>query len=221
MKDKRYALWIFVLILGWVSWARAQGNYKIEAAGAPPSSLPPAVQRALESDGTKVVNGQDTVCELWWSKSIPTVPNASTSPDIVYGNLGVGTFVGVIDFPAQSFDFRGQTIKPGLYTLRYALVPTDGNHMGVSTYRDFVLLSPVSADTHVDAVLSFGDLLKLSRQVTGTGHPAVMSLAPATADAKTLPILVQDDQGHSVLDVKLNGPQGFPFAIVVVGQYQG
>lgn len=225
---KRHAVGVLAILVAGCGLALAQGAFTVSTAGPPPSDVPAAIAGALLPQGTKVLNGQDTLCQMWWSKLVPTQAASGASPDVLHGNLAVGTFLGVVQFPKQTTDFRGQSIKPGFYTMRYALVPTDGNHMGVSTYRDFVLLSPLAADTDTTKTLSLDDLLKLSRQASGTGHPAVMSVAPASPSGTPFPGVFQDDSGHTVLEIHLTGKgangeanQDFPFALIVVGQYQG
>jgi hypothetical protein len=198
------------------AWAWGQGAYKIEPVATVPSDIPKALQDALQPQGTRVVGDKGAVCEVWVGKAV--AQGTGGNPDAVYPSLGVGTLVGVLHFPAAGSDFRGQTIKPGYYTLRYALLPQDGNHMGVNPYRDFLLLSPVAADTQIDKPLQPLELFKLSRQASGTNHPAVMSLVP-TAKGATFPSLGQDDQGHTLLQVKLGASGGdLPIALVVVGQ---
>jgi hypothetical protein len=197
-------------------WAWGQGTYKIEPVAAVPSDVPKALQDALRPQGTRVVGDKGAVCEVWVGKAVSQ--GTGGNPDAVYPGLGVGTLVGVLHFPAAGSDFRGQAIKPGYYTLRYALLPQDGNHMGVNPYRDFLLLSPVAADTQIDKPLQPMDLYKLSRQASGTNHPAVMSLVPV-AQGATFPSLGKDDQGHTLLQVKLGTTGGdLPIALVVVGQ---
>ena len=198
------------------AWAWGQGAYKIEPVATVPSEIRKTLQDALQSQGTRVVGDKGAVCEVWVGKAVAA--STAGNPDAAYPGLGVGVLVGVLHFPAAGSDFRGQTIKPGYYTLRYALLPQDGNHMGVNPYRDFLLLSPVAADTQIDKPLPPLDLYKLSRQASGTNHPAVMSLVP-TAKGATFPSLGQDDQGHTLLQVKLGtGGGNLPIALVVVGQ---
>jgi hypothetical protein len=201
----------------------AQGSYKVEPIGAAPSDLPQALRDALQPAGARHDNGQGAaVAEVWLNKSVAVQPSGAKSADIIYPTLGIGTLVGVLRFPNGGSDFRGQPIKAGLYTLRYAQIPQNGNHMGVSTYRDFLLLSLVSADTAIDKPLSFDALVQLSRQASGTGHPAVLSLAPAT-ETKAAPAAFQDDQGHWVLQVQVAGKspageQNFSLGIILVGK---
>jgi hypothetical protein len=129
-------------------------------------------------------------------------------------------FVGVLHFPSQGADFRGQAIKPGFYTLRYGLIPQDGNHMGVNPTRDVLVLCAVAADNDLGTPLKFDDLVKLSRQASGTPHPGFLVGAPVNGDS--FPAVVKDDQGHWNLQVKVHGSNGdLPFAFTVVGKWEG
>ena len=124
--------------------------------------------------------------------------------------LGLGQSTKAADVMAtvarglDAEDARDQKLKVGLYTMRYAQVPQDGNHMGVSQYRDFLVVSPLAADTQLDKALSFDDLVALSRRATGTGHPAVMSLVSPNPAYKKLPAVVSDDQGNCSIQVNLH-----------------
>ena len=40
----------------------------------------------------------------------------------------------------------GAVIKPGVYTLRYGVQPDNGDHLGVSPHRQFLLISPAADD---------------------------------------------------------------------------
>jgi len=204
-------------ILSAASGVFAQGAYKITSASQLPSDVPAAVSGVLNAHGTSLNDATGApVSSIWWAKAIAVTPGGS--PDAVYPELAVGTFLGVLNFPKGGSDFRGQKIKPGTYTLRYAHIPQDGNHMGVNPYPDFVLLIPVASDTDTTKVLALPDLLKLSKLASGTPHPAVMSLVP-TSQSATFPSLVQDDQGHWVLQVEVSaGSKQMPLALIVVGQ---
>ncbi len=197
-------------------------TYKVETAGAPAAGqLPQPLQDALGAQGAKVVNDQGaTLLEAWFAKTVATNSSASPSSDYLYPSLTDGEFVGVLHFSSPGADFRGQAIKPGFYTLRYGLIPQDGNHMGVNPTRDVLVLCPVAADTNLSANLKFDDLVKLSRQAAGTPHPAFLVGAPVNGSA--FPAVAKDDQDHWNLQVKLHGSSGdLPFAFTVVGKWQG
>jgi hypothetical protein len=179
------------------------------------------LQDALESQGARVVSSQGgTLMEVWLSKTVSTKPSAGGSSDFLYGSLSEGVFLGVLHFPTQGADFRGQAIKPGFYTLRYGLIPQDGNHMGVNPTRDTLVLSPVAVDNDLGTALKFEDLVKLGRQASGTPHPGFLLGAPVNGES--FPAVVKDDQGHWNLQVKVHGSSGdLPFAFTVVGKWEG
>lgn len=223
MKRLCLACGIFASLLFSTLPALGQETYKAESVGAPSASdLPKALVDVLQPQGARVLNGQGaTLCEVWVRKSVPTKDAGGATSDTLYAGLNMGTLVGVLHCPNGLSDFRGQSIKAGYYTLRYALVPQDGNHMGVSSYRDFLVLAPAAADTEVEAPRSFEAMVPLSKQVSGTNHPAVLSLGAATATKS--PNMARDDQGHWVLQISVPGksPAGardFPMGIVVVGK---
>jgi hypothetical protein len=221
MKKYRAQVLILASQLVLASTAYAQ-TYKVENAGPPPvAGLSKPLQDALESQGTRVVNDQGgTLLEVWLRKSVPTNPSASSSSDFLYPSLSEGVFFGVLHFPSQEADFRGQAIKPGFYTFRYGLIPQDGNHMGVNPTRDVLILCPVAVDNDLAATLKFDDLVKLGRQASGTPHPAFLLGAPVNGDS--FPGMVKDDQGHWNLQVKVHGSGGdLPIAFTVVGKWEG
>jgi len=197
-------------------------TYKVENAGVPAAGqIPQPLQNALDSQGAKVESDQGgTLLEVWFATTVATNSSASPSSDYLYPALTDGELLGVLHFPSPGADFRGQAIKAGFYTLRYGLIPQDGNHMGVNPTRDVLVLCPAAADTDLSANLKFDDLIKLSRQAAGTPHPAFLVGAPV--NGSTFPAVAKDDQDHWNLQVKLHGSNGdLPFAFTVVGKWQG
>ncbi|HEY6401287.1 MAG TPA: hypothetical protein VI479_07745 [Blastocatellia bacterium] len=222
----------FVFILLCVSLAFAKSNYaaaegadnngyKIESIGElKESTVAETVRGALEPKGARVINEQGkAICEVWFAKEIATASNEV--PGASFGQIPEGAFIGVINFPSNTSDFRGQSIKAGFYTLRFALILQDGNHLGVSPARDFFLLCPTGEDKDPAAQLKTDDLLKMSRNVSGTGHPTVWYVGLTTSD-KDLPKVVKNEHGHVVLEAKISTKSG-PLAIgmIVIGQAEG
>ena len=220
---KLYRTQILILASQLVLASLAFGQtYKVESAGGPPAAdLSKPLQEALESQGTRVTNDQGGILlEVWLRKSVPTNPSASGSSDYLFPSLSEGVFLGVLHFPSAGADFRGQAIKPGFYTLRYGLIPQDGNHMGANPTRDVLILCPVAVDSDLATALKFDDLVKLGRQASGTPHPGFLLGAPVNGDS--FPAVVKDDQGHWNLQLKLHGSGGdLPIAFTVVGKWQG
>jgi len=219
MKRYHTAILIAAIILSTATLLPAQ--YKTESLGAAPADVPKAVQDLLDTKGTRVGNDQGaTAIEIWLRKSLPANPSPSNSSDVLYNALSEGGMVGVAHFAEAGKDYRGQAIKAGFYTLRYFLIPQDGNHMGVNPSRDVLVLCPVAADKDLEKNLKFDELVNLSRQASGTPHPGFLVMAPVTGDS--FPSAVKDDQGHWNLQLKFHGASGdIPAAVTVVGKWEG
>jgi hypothetical protein len=196
------------------SLAAAQTG-KIESVGpATNSNISDAVKKALDSKGYRAILDDGSIaCEIWLRSTLPG-PAKKDVEGAIYP-FAESSLIGVISFPQATTDYRGQAIKPGTYTLRYELIPSDGNHLGVSQNRDFLLLLPAGSDPDPDAVFKFQDLVELSRHATGTRHPGPMSLVQAKSSA---PSIAKDEEEHWVFyaGVKLGG-EDVPIALVVKG----
>jgi len=196
-------------------------GYKVESIGAlTEPKVPAQVRDTLDAKGLRVLDAKGvTVCEIWLRKEIPAASEEVAGA--VFSKIGEGTLTGVIHFPANAGDFRGQGLKAGWYSLRYGLILQDGNHLGVSPTRDFFVLCPLGEDGDPNRRLSFEEMMKLSRTASGTGHPSCWSLAPAT-DEKNLPHIATNEHEHVVIEFNLP-TSGGPIAVglVVVGKTEG
>ena len=164
--------------------AAAFGQYKTQPAGDPPSGVAGPFAATLNKAGTKIVSDSGaTIVELWLRSTMPTGPSTGES-SVTLPTIPPGALLGVLRFPAKGADRRGQTIAPGVYTLRYGNYPVNGNHQGVAPQRDFLLLVPAALDRSTDPVSDFDVLLELSRKASGAPHPAVLSFSKADADQK-------------------------------------
>lgn len=218
---------LFLIALILIFLAQAAGAladaYKIENVTSVPEGVTAAIKNALQSQGVRVVNDQGSVwCEVWLRKEIANI-NKPASPDAKYPGLHIGSLVGLMKFPATGSDYRGQAIKPGIYTMRYCLILQDGNHLGVAPIPDFVLLIPAGEDhKDPDAVLTLEELVSLSRHASGTNHPAVINMASPPGPIST-PLLEKDDSDRWVLKFKTQlKPAGdLPIGIVVYGRAEG
>jgi hypothetical protein len=196
-------------------------SYKVEAIGAlTEKSVSESVRAALSDKGLRVVDEKGKpVCEVWFSKSISTKKDAVAGAN--FGQITEGSFVGVINFPSSASDYRGQGIKAGFYTLRFGLIMQDGNHLGVSPTRDFLLASPVAEDKDPAAQFKPEDLYKLSRNAAGTSHPSVWSLVPASSK-EGLPKVTKNEHEHIILETRIpTGSGDLSIGLIVVGKTEG
>jgi hypothetical protein len=196
----------------------AQGS-KVETIGAfVDQSASESVRGALEAKGYRVTAGDGSVvCDIWFRSAVQTQPKKDVS-GAIYTELPDATLIGVVSLLKGGNDYRGQGIKSGVYTLRYALHPTDGNHMGISPYRDFLLLVPVAADPDANAKFKFEELSKISAKSAGTNHPTPFSLV-SPEGAKSSPSVSENEHGHLVFAAKLKTQGGgeMPIAFIVKG----
>ncbi len=193
--------------------AHAQ-DYRLETISTAAPGLPAAYAAVVDTGGYRVIGPAGAWCEIWFRKSIPTV--AKPADDAIVLPIAQGTLLGILRFAAAGYDRRGQTVKPGVYTLRYSNYPVDGSHQGVAPQRDFAVLTPLSADTDPNAAPSFDALVDASIKGVGTPHPAVLSLAAPAAGA--LPAVVKEGDSDWVLKVKVGS---LPIAIIVAGKVEG
>ena len=214
--------WFAVGFLFLFSVVCAAQNGKVETVGPlADNAVPEGVRQALDAKGYRLtLDGGTSNCELWVRKSVP----AQTKKDVEgvnYPQFAESVLVGVIHFPQTAADFRGQKIPAGFYTLRYALMPNDGNHLGAAPNRDFLLLIPAASDANPNATFKFQELMGLSESATGTKHPGPLSLVPADSGV-TAPGVSKDDQDHWIFSasMKLNSGEELPFALVVKGTAQ-
>ena len=221
---RRVVVFSFAAVLALSVAAFAQDTYKIEATkGLPGGDVSQAVQGMLQPQGESLLDSSGKVLsEVWLRKDLDVAASPDTSSDVLYGKIARGSLVGVIHYPEATKDYRGQGIKAGFYTLRYELIPQDGNHMGVSQYRDFLLLVPAAKDADPSKAVTFKDAVKLSRDSTDTGHPGVVLMDSVSDTVKTFPALFQDYSQNWALQMEagLAAGQKLHLAIVLVGQYQ-
>jgi hypothetical protein len=163
------------------------------ALSAPAAS--DALKQAVEEKGYRVTLDHDWTAEFWFAKQLKTA--AKDVPGALYPELANAEFVGVVNLPKGMTDFRGQAIPAGLYTLRYQLLPQDGNHLGVAPNPDFLLAIPVVSDPNPEQGYLYKKLVALSAKTTGTNHPAVIALDTAGDPSST----VADKQGTVVFTV--------------------
>lgn len=169
--------------------------------------------------GVRIKRGSRTVCEIWWRKDIPVDPDFKPSPQRLYP-FREGQLIGVLHFPRRGSEFRDQTVSSGWYTLRFGLQPIDGNHVGTSLTRDFLLLVQAEQDDLLDD-WEVEPLHEASAEAAGSSHPAMLCLQSPGEGTQTA--LQQDESRewwtlHTAIQVAA-GDQSreLPIDLVVVG----
>ena len=154
-----------------------------------PSQIAPAIAALLQQSGIKALVGGATL-DIWWAQAI-----ALTADGPGWSSVESGTLVGAMRVSGSYKEIRGKVVAPGVYTLRYGLQPQNGDHLGISTFREFLVVSPAAVDTD-PKVLGFDGVVALSKQVIGTSHPAGMSIDPPQDAPGALLSTYKNESGH-------------------------
>jgi hypothetical protein len=201
---------VCLLLLLFLPVSGAGQPLTIAAGDAPaPEELAPPV-RALLAPGSTTVQSGNAVLEFWWVKSFD-----GDSAGKGWSGVPEGTLAGAVRVSESYPDIRGRRIKPGVYTLRFALQPMNGDHLGVSPYREFLLVCPARADTN-PAPAGHQGAVELSRQTTGASHPAVWSIDPPSATGEPLRVMT-NDEGHHAAVFRI---QNLTFGLILIGKIE-
>jgi len=195
-----------LILAAFATTVTAEGYRIEESKEAPPAALSAPIREALGPRGYRVLDGEGTLyAELWLRKAVPaSEAPAGAKGAVLYPFLAVGELLGAVRFPDIGHDNRDQTIARGVYTLRYGLQPVNGDHLGVSTYRDYALLLPASRDTTLARVAG-KPLKEKSAESAGTSHPAILMMVAPKPGAK-VPSMVHEtakDSWAAVLPLSL------------------
>ena len=191
----------------------ALAQYKLEPIASGPPDLPAAYASVVQSKGYRVTGPSGPWVEIWPRTTLAAGPKSSEDA-VSFPTIPQGALLAIVRFPANGADRRGQTIKPGVYTLRYSMYPVNGDHQGVAPQRDFGLLSPIGEDKDPAATPAFDPLVAMSRKASGTPHPAVLSLETPPGGAAVPSVNLEGEKDWS-LTFKVGDTV---MAIIVVGK---
>ena len=191
---------VFLAAVGLRPCAATAQSQRIPALAAEGASV--EVRRAVEDKGYRATLDDGWTAEFWFAKQLKTA--SQDVPGAIYPELANAEFVGVVNLPKGMTDFRGQAIPAGAYTLRYQLLPQDGNHMGVSPNPDFLLVIPIASDPDPELRYVYKKLVALSATTVSTHHPAVIAMDTAGEPES----IVKDSQNMTVFTVALTTSAG-------------
>ncbi len=204
------------------SHVAAQGSAPIAATASdspPPAGFAAPIAARLGKNGVRVTVAKGPVTlDFWWVDSLALKPGTSAPS---WDAVEEGTLVGVVTISSDFRDIRGKMLKPGAYTLRYGLQPENGDHLGASPFRNFLLLSPAAGDSN-PAPAGHDGTIELSKASIGGSHPGVWSIDPPVAKEPALQ-LRQTSLKHDavVMEVSVSRdgkPAGsLRFGLVLVG----
>jgi len=217
---------LFVLLLPSAALTRQGAPLTASAhSSPPPAALAAPIAGKLAKSGVRVVVGKVTL-DFWWVEVLPMVSmkDGSAAPSSPWTPVEEGTLVGAVNVSIEFHDIRGKVVKPGAYTLRYGIQPENGDHLGVSPFRDFLLLSPAALDTNA-APRGHEGTIELSKEAIGGSHPAVLSIDPPAAKESLLQTH-KTELGHEAIVMEVpvtrdGKPAGtLRFGVVLIGRIE-
>lgn len=158
-----------------------------------PEDFSAAVRATLADEALRVSGPKGPMCEIWLRKTIPAAAPPVQALGVGYGQIALGALIGAVRVLIPISDYRQQRVKPGVYTLRYELHPVNGDHMGISPLRDFLLLAPAALDTDT-AEITFDEAVARSKKTIGANHPSAWSLQSADGAPGQPPSLFHTDE---------------------------
>ncbi len=216
----RLALALWMVLTSASLGTSVAADYRLEplAEAAPTADLSPAIAKTLSAKGTKIIKGKSrTLCDVWFCETWKAKANFKPTNTVLYP-FEVGQLVGVVRFKSKGADFRGQEIPAGVYTVRYAQQPVDGNHVGTSNTLDFLLLLPAGDDKNVEP-MDAKALFKTSAKVAGTSHPAMLTLQSASSGEEATSLRHAEAEDFWILRTTGKTSAGeLPLEVVIVGE---
>jgi len=182
-----------------------------------PKSVSDEIRASLSNRTVQLLDGEKPVFEFWFRKTLPLEKKPESSPQALK-SIKVATLIGVVKVHESKRDYRDDDLYDGVHTMRFGIIPEDGNHLGASQYPYFVLLTSCKIDLKLGGFKSVKELIKASSEDTASEHPMVMSLWPVSLPLGDLPALKEPAApDHKSVRIKLPGlVEGLGDAIDVV-----
>ncbi len=187
------SLFVMVLVAPAAEWT-------LKTTPAEPiAGVAPAIQASLGTKKVQLLRDEGPVYELVLCKSI-ALKGAPEELRTAMKQVAQGTLLGVLIVHKDERDYRDDEVATGVYTMRFALQPQDGDHLGSAEYPYFALLIPAAGDTEVDGIMGYDHVTEASKADTATEHPVVISLRPGDKTEVTAPEIREPlDEHKSVL----------------------
>lgn len=187
---------------------------------AAPEGVSDAIKAELQGTAIQLLDGDKPVYEFWLAKSIK-LEKAPDAKDALAA-LAPITLLGVAQVEGDERDYRDDEIYTDVYTMRLAIQPSDGNHLGTSEFPYFAILIPAAKDTSVSGYDDADAMVDVGKEDTAAEHPIIMSLRPSDAEGP-YPKLREPVYEHKtvVVEVPAKDADGAESKIVFEIVYEG
>jgi len=189
------------------------GQYTVQPETAMPGDVGATVKPLLAPQGQSVMEGGKKLLSLFYVSKMPAGSNDEMN--VTHKDIAHGTLLGVVNFPADYKDRRGNQIPAGTYNLRLSFFPMNGAHQGIEPQRDFLILTKPDIDTDASAAPAFNALMETAIKSSSVNHP--LALSCWNNDYDQADGLVKEGEGDHPSWVLYTTIAGKKMAIIVVG----
>src|SRR5437660_4378492 len=154
----------------------------------PPGELDASIRNRLQAKAIQLLDGEKPAYEFWFSTEVPLQAKPASAAKAL-DTVKETTLLGAVSVASAKRDYRDDELPAGIYTIRFALQPQDGDHLGTAEYAYFGVLVSAKLDTKPDGFPEYKALVKASAKGVGAEHPVILSLRPASSDEGEFPKL--------------------------------
>jgi len=170
----------------------------------PPKEVGDSIRSTLQAKAIEIMDGEKPAIDLWLRQEVPlkSKPASATAGG---DSIAETTVLGAVSVNEAGFrDYKDNEVPKGVFIARYALQPQDGDHLGTAEFNFFLALLPADVDKTLDGIKEFKPMVKTSGKLTSSGHPLVLSLRPASGDAKAAAV-TEPAPEHKAVRIALDG----------------
>lgn len=185
--------------------AAAEDGVKLTVTDkAPPAELSAEVKGQLAPKSYQITDADGTTFEFWFVPGLKAKAIGASAKETINNVAEISLLGAAIVSKSAPKDFRDDPVDGGLYVMRLALQPKDGNHMGTAPFDTFAILLPNDRDASLKNGHDHDSMVKLAQEGTVAKHPPIMSLQPIEKAEGTFPrIEVNAEKKWSFLYLKL------------------
>jgi hypothetical protein len=220
------ASWCCLLVAGSVSqFATTAATWEGRTTAVEvPKEVSDALRAELQTNAVEAIWAGKPAFTFWLRKRLPLASHPSDVGKALDG-IPTASLLGVVRVHNAQRDYRDDELPEGCYSLRFALQPQDGNHLGTSEFSYFAVLTPVKRDLTPDGIKDYKALVRASSKETATEHPIILSLRPCSGPDQPVATVREPAADHHSLRLAVEAqspeertPAVLAFELVISGK---
>lgn len=193
MKNTPARTLALLLALSLVPFAASADGFTVKVVDKEaPEELSEEIRGVLQAKAVELYDAEGLLWEFWLRKEVPAVEKAEGGEEALEAVEEI-TLVGAARLSREQIDFRHDPVAPGVYTLRMALQPIDGNHLGTAPNDFFFIFIRPDLDTKVDGFPDHDLMVETAQEDTVAEHPPIFNLQPTKSTEGEFPRLEPGD----------------------------